>query len=323
MNRKSLWIAAATVIIAAAAVIIGVKKENNLPIVAIVSYGPIPPMEASIQGIKKQLAAQGFIEHKTIRYEIKDICFDHALIPQMVTSLKGLNPAVLVLMATPIAQYAKGKISNIPLVYNVITDPVDAGLIKDKNKPDENVTGSSDMQNLNAFLTFAKTILPNARTVGLLYMTASSNETALVAMMRAAASAAGMSVLAIPIDQVRDIPVRMQELKGNADLVYIGASGGLQSALPIIAAESQKMNIPLFNLEEQAVRDGLALASFGVNYEAIGENAGKIVAKVLNGTAIKDIAPIYPSLQDHQCFVNKKLAAKFGIKVPGNAIVVE
>ncbi|GHU13756.1 ABC transporter substrate-binding protein [Alphaproteobacteria bacterium] len=322
MNRKTLLAIAAALTVAAVALVLGIKKTNDIPLVAIVSYGPIPPMEASIVGIKKQLADQGFIEGKTVRYEIKDICFDHALIPQMVASVKNSKPAVMVLMATPIAQFAKGKISDIPLVYNVITDPVDAGLIKDRNKSDGNVTGSSDMQDLGALLTFAKTILPQAKTVGLLYMTSDSNDLTLVNMMHSAASSVGMSVLAIPVDQVRDIPIRMQELKGKADLIYVGASG-LQSALPIIASESQKMNIPMFNMEEQAVRDGLALASFGVNYESVGKNAGKLVAELLNGVDIKNVAPVYPSLRDHQCFVNKKLAEKFGLTIPKNVTIVE
>jgi putative ABC transport system substrate-binding protein len=93
--------------------------------------------------------------------------------------------------------------------------------------------------------------------------------------------------------------------------------------MPTIAAEAQKMDLPVFDSEEQSVCDGLALASFGVNYELIGRNAGKLAAKLLKGADIKTLAPIYPTLQEHRCFINKKLATKFGIKIPKEAIVVE
>jgi putative ABC transport system substrate-binding protein len=178
------------------------------------------------------------------------------------------------------------------------------------------------MQNLNALLTFVRSILPQAKTVGLPYSTSDSNDTALIGMMRKEAEKLGMSVIAVPVDQIRDIPVRMQELKGKADLIYVGASG-LQSALPVIAGEAGKMNIPVFNIEEQSVRDGLALASFGVNYESVGKNAGKLIAKLLEGVSVKDLPPIFPKIEDHRCFVNKKSAEKFGIKIPENATVVE
>jgi putative ABC transport system substrate-binding protein len=128
--------------------------------------------------------------------------------------------------------------------------------------------------------------------------------------------------MAVPVDQSRDIPMRMQDFKGKIDFIYVGTSGPIQPALPIIASEAQKISIPVFNAEDQAVRDGLALASFGVNYESVGKNAGKLTAKVLKGENISDIAPVFPDHKDHKCFVNKKLAEKFGIKIPSGATAI-
>jgi putative ABC transport system substrate-binding protein len=297
-------------------------EKQDIPLVAIVNYGQIPPLLSSINGIRKELSEAGFTEGKNIRYEIADVAFDHSIIPQTVMNLKSHNPKVMVVMSTPIAQFTKGKIHDIPVVYNVVTDPVAAKLINSPTKSTDNIVGSSDMQNLSAFLGFVKSILPNATSVGMLYLTSDSNDNVLIDMMRKEADLLGMSVIAIPVDQIRDIPVRLQELRGKADLIYVGASG-LQSALPVISGEAGKMGIPVFNMEEQSVRDGLAVASFGVNYEAVGKNAGKLIAALLKGTSVKDLSPVYPKIDDHMCFINKKLAEKFGIKIPKNAMVVE
>ncbi|MDR0632065.1 MAG: ABC transporter substrate-binding protein [Holosporaceae bacterium] len=313
-----------TATIAAAALLCGCdgEKKQETPLVVIINYGQIPPLLATIDGIKKELQKCGYVESRNVRYEISDIAFDHSLIPQTVASAKNHRPTVMVLTGTPIMQFAKGKIHDIPLVYNAVTDPVDAKLIDVRTKSAHNITGSSDMQNLNALLTFIRSILPNAKTIGLPYAISDSNDTALINMMRREAESLEMSVVAVPVDQVRDIPVRIQELKGKADFIYVSASG-LQSALPVIASEARKMNIPVFNIEEQSVRDGLALASFGVNYESVGRNAGKLVARLLKGDSIKDLSPIFPNIEDHRCFVNKKLAEKFGIQIPKNATIVE
>ncbi|MDR2068074.1 MAG: ABC transporter substrate-binding protein [Holosporaceae bacterium] len=296
------------------------KQETQL--VAIVNYGQIPPLLATVEGIKKELSENGYVEDKNIRYEVADIAFDHALIPQAVMNLKSHNPKVIVVISTPIAQFAKGKIRDIPLVYSAITDPVDAKLVDSPMKSVDNITGSSDMQNLKGLLSLIRKMLPQAKTVGMLYATSDCNDTALINKMRSEAAAVGMDLIAIPVDQMRDIPIRIQELKGKADLIYVGASG-LQSALAVISGEAAKMNIPVFNMEEQSVRDGLALATFGVNYESVGRNTGKLVAKLLKGAAVKDLPPIFPKMEDHSCFINKKLAKKFGIKIPENATVVE
>ncbi|MDR2268018.1 MAG: ABC transporter substrate-binding protein [Holosporaceae bacterium] len=323
---KHIFIAAATAtaIAASAAVFFGLGKEEEetLPLVSIVNYGPLKDLEISIQGIKDELADNGFIENKSVKIEISDIAFDHSLIPQTVTSSKNHNPRVMVVISTPIAQFAKGKIHDIPLVFHAITDPTAAGLLKDKDHADANITGSSDMQNLDVLLEFVKSILPEAKAIGILCLTSDSNDATLLDMMKKAADRFSFSVVAIPVDQVRDIPVRMQEFKGKVDFIYVGASG-LHAAMPSIASEASKMNTPVFDSEDQSVRDGLALASFGVNYESVGRNAGKLVAKLLNGAPVKDLSPIFPKLEDHRCFVNKKLAEKFKIKIPGNAIIVE
>lgn len=42
------------------------------------------------------------------------------------------------------------------------------------------MTGSSDMQDLKSLLQFAKSLLPNAKSIGLLYATSDSNDTSLV-----------------------------------------------------------------------------------------------------------------------------------------------
>jgi putative ABC transport system substrate-binding protein len=298
------------------------EKKKDLPIVAIANYGPLKDLEISIRGIKSELADHGFIENKTVRIEIADIAFDHSLIPQTVSNLKNYNPAAMIVISTPIAQFAKGKIRDIPLVFHAITDPVVAGLLKDKEHSCGNITGSSDMQNLDVLLKFVKTILPMAKTVGLLCLTSDCNDAALVEMMRKTALSFGLLVMAIPVDQARDIPVRMQKFRGKVDFIYVGASG-LHAAMPTIAAEARKMEIPVFDAEDQSVRDGLALASFGVNYESVGRNAGRLVAKLLKGASVGDLSPIFPKIEDHQCFVNKKLAEKFRIQIPKNVTVVE
>jgi putative ABC transport system substrate-binding protein len=325
MNRKSNFVVSAVIVTMVALTFVflchGVK--DTLPVVAIANYGPHTSLETSIKGMKMELEAQGFIESKNIKYKIADVGFDPSLIPQMIAKLRESSPRVIVVKTTPVAQFAKGKVRDIPLVYCDITDPVSAHILENEAKSHGNITGSSDRGDLELFLNFAKTILPKAKTIGLLYSISESNDIALLSMMKTAAALVGLSVKAVPVDQSRDIPMRMQEFHGKIDFIYVGTSGPIQPSLPIIASEAQKMGIPLFNAEEQAVRDGLALASFGVNYESVGRNAGKLVAKLLNGSTVKDLTPIFPTINDHKCFINRKLAQRFSLEIPENAVVVE
>lgn len=290
-------------------------KPADLPLIAIANYGPHPSLEASIAGMKQSLASQGYIENKTVRYKIADVGFDPALIPQMITQLKNQKPRILVVITTPVAQYAKGAIHDIPLVYSNITDPIEAGLISENNTP-EKLTGASDRQDLNAFLSFAQKLLPKARRVGMLYASSEANDVALVNMMQKAAAFYQMEVIALPIHQARDVPLVMQQFKGKIDLLYVGASGPIQPTLPVIAKHCHDMKIPLFNVHEEAVKKGLALASFGVNYEKVGHNTGVLIGQLLQGQAIEQLQPSYPAIQDHHGYINAEQAKLFGIAIP-------
>ena len=306
-------------IIAVVATIVTLKQEkNDLPLVAIANYGPHSSLNDAIAGFKKRMENQGFNENKNIHYEIVDVGFDPALIPQMISRLKNKNPAVMVVMTTPVAQFAKGAIKDIPLIYSVITDPQQAGLLSDPEKSENNITGSSDRQKPELILEFAKTLMPKVKTVGLLYATAESNDHALVSMMKEAAQKMNMQILAVPVDQTRDIPSAMTQFAGKADFIYVGASGPIQPALPVIAAKAKKMNIPVFNLNKEAVEEGLVLASFGVDYEKVGANTAKLTAQILHGKPINTLNPIYPSSQDHIGIISHRQAESFGITVPDN-----
>ncbi len=317
MKTKKFFFISSFIAVVVALIGLQLSTSNtHLPLIAIANYGPHSSLEATITGVKEELARGGFIEGKTVRYAVADVGFDIALIPQMLVQLKRQQPKLMVVLATPLAQCAKGMITDIPLVFAAVTDPVAAGLLTSPVASCGNVTGSAEKQDMAAVLDFARALLPGTQRVGVLYGTGESNDCALVEMMQEAAQAAGMKVLAVPVDQARDVPVRMQQLKNKIDVLYVGSSGPIQPALPIIAGIADELGIPVINVDEAAVRDGLVLASFGVDFNRVGANAGKLAAQILEGTSVVALPPLYPTLHDHRGLINRRRAAMLGLTVP-------
>lgn len=302
------------------------KPTQNLPIVAIANWGPHSSLDETIRGLKDELAHLGFKEGQNISFEIMDVNFEPSLIMQMLSKLQSSNPKVLVVLGTPIAQAAKGSIKQIPIVFADITDPVEAGLISHPDQAAQNLTGTSDKQDLNVLLLFVRKLLPHAQKIGILYATGEANDLALVKMMERAGRSIGMETLAVPIEHARDVPLRMQAFKGQVDAIYVGSSGPIQPSLPSIVAAADQMHIPVFNLNAEEVKNHRAFASFGVSYYQIGINTGFIVSQILKGGAPHDISPIYPKTKDHEAFISKKRADKLKISLPSdlrNVTIVE
>lgn len=301
------------------------SHTTPLPKIAIAHYGPHMSLEETIRGIKEGLAAKGFKDQENITIEIMDVNFDLTLISQMLMKLRASRPQAMIVVATPIAQNAKNTITDIPLFFTDITEPVAAGLLDDYHQTKGNMTGASDKQDLTVMLSFAKKMLPQAKRVGLLFATSEANDVALVEMMKSAATQVGMEVVCIPIEHARDIPFRMQAFKDKVDFIYVGVSGLIQPALPAIVHTADKLHIPVFNANEEAVKQHQVLASMGVSYYQVGRNTAELVADCLQGKPFSSLTPLYPHARDHQAYISKKRALMYGIDVAHliNVTVVE
>ena len=311
---KNFILLLATIVITGMLMIVGRTTQHTLPIVAIANYGPHASLSEAIDGLKQGLVARGFVEGKTVHYEEVDVGFDSSLIPQMIAKLKNMQPKVIVVVTTPVALFTKNQIKIIPVVFSVITDPVEAGLIKNPNKSEANITGASEKQNPELLLSFIKQLLVSAKKVGVLYSTSEANDLSMIKTLRTHAISNDMQIVAVPVDAARDVPVKMQGFKGKVDVIYVGTSGPIQPTLPAIVAEADKMNIPVVNADKDAVYKHQVLASFGVDYAKIGINTAELVSHILNGKPISELQPIYPGAKDHSGFVSAKRASMLNLK---------
>lgn len=326
IRRISLKVGLAFAALLTVLYIVNGSTKNTLPIVAVASYGPDNTLDRSILGLKAALSEQGFRENDKIRYEISNANFEPTLIEQMLTKLKAKKPAVMVVITTPVAQNAKNMIKDIPLVYSVITDPLVAGLLVDPNQSYQNITGSSDKQNLNIFLRFTQKILPEVKSVGLLYSNSEANDAAVLEMMQTACKAANLTLVPVAIDHPRDIPFRMQAFKNKVDLIYLAGSNTIQPAIPAITACADKLQLPIFSVGSDEVKHNLVFGSFGVDYFQVGARAGQIVAKILKGQKVAEIPPVYPQEEDYHGYISQLRANKLSMTIPSsleNITVVE
>lgn len=288
--------------------------------IGIANFGEHPQLNASIAGFKKALADNGFAEGTDVVYTESHTNFDASLVPQMIAKLQAENPKLIYTVTTPVSQIAQKALagSGIPIVFSAVTDPVAAKLTPSWDEGGDGITGASDLQDVAAVMTFAKKLLPNATRFGLPYNPGEANDVALLEKVKEAAPAAGFEVVEVGVDNVNDIQQRIASLAGKADVIYTPASNLLQPAIAAVSAAARQAGIPIVNSDDGAVRDGVVPASFAVNYEQVGENAGKIAAQILKGADPKTIAPSRPAYADHSPLISRKVAKDFGIDIPAS-----
>lgn len=286
--------------------------------IGIANFGEHPQLNASIDGFKKALAEAGYVEGKDVVYTESHTNFDASLVPQMISKLQAEQPKLIYTVTTPVSQIAKKALagSGIPIVFSAVTDPVAAKLVPSWEAGDEGMTGATDLQDVAAVMTFTKELLPQAKRYGVPYNPGEANDVALLDKFKEAAPAAGFEVVSVGVDNVNEIQQRIASFAGKADVIYTPASNLLQPAVAAVSAAARQAGIPIVNSDDGAVRNGVVPASFAVNYDKVGENAGKIAAEILKGADPKTIPPTRPAYEDHAPLISKSAMKAFGVEVP-------
>ncbi|EKF17830.1 ABC transporter substrate-binding protein [Nitratireductor pacificus] len=303
----------------AGALALGLGSAMAEPIrIGIANFGEHPQLNTAIEGFKQALTDGGYVEGKDVVYSVSHTNFDASLVPQMIAKLQAENPKLMYTVTTPVSQIAKKALagSGIPIVFSAVTDPVAAKLVPGWEAGDEGMTGATDLQDVAAVMEFAKKLVPDAKRFGQPYNPGEANDVAILDKVKEAAPAAGFEVVEVGVDNVNDIQQRIASLAGKADVIYTPASNLLQPAIAAVSAAARQAGIPIINSDDGAVSDGVVPASFAVNYQQVGVNAGKIALEILKGADPKTIAPINPAYEDHAPRISKKAMAAFGLEIP-------
>lgn len=124
------------------------------------------------------------------------------------------------------------KESKIPVIFNAVTDPVDAGLVASMDAPGANVSGVSDINPVAKQIELIKELTGKENIkVGLLYTAAETNSVFQINMAKAYCDANGCTYVDKGISDINDLRAAMQTLaKEGVDAIYIPTDNVIANA---------------------------------------------------------------------------------------------
>lgn len=220
-------------------------------------------------------------------------------------------------IGTQAAQSAAGATSDIPIVLTAVTDPESSGLVESNDAPGGNVTGTSDMNPVTEQIALVKQLAPEAQTVGILYNSAESNSEIQAAMAEEACAAEGLSSERLTISSTNEIQSVVSAAAGKVDVIYAPTDNMIASTMATVAMVANENGIPTIVGEPGMVQNG-GLATYGIDYEMLGYQAGEMAAKILTGESSPADMPIeYQDASRCVFQVNVDTAEALGIDVSG------
>jgi putative ABC transport system substrate-binding protein len=220
-------------------------------------------------------------------------------------------------VATPTTQAVVKADQTTPIVFTAVTDPVGAGLVTDPEAPSGNVTGVSDMLPVEPHLELIKAIVPDVKTVGVVYNAGESNSVFLIEAEKEAAAAMGIEIVEATAGNSSEVQAAAESLVGRVDAISVLTDNTAVSALESIIKVGEQNGIPVIAGDTDSVKRG-AVAAYAFDYEDLGKQAGYQAAAILSGTPIKDIPVEYA--ESLQLSVNEKAAAAMGVTLPADLV---
>ena len=218
-------------------------------------------------------------------------------------------------IATPAAQAASAATTTIPIVLSAVTDPAESGLVAPNAAPGGPVTGTSALTPAAAQLDPLKQLLPDAKTVGILFCTAESNSEIQAQMARDACDKAGLAHADYTVSSSNEIQTVVESMIGKVDVIYAPTDNTIAAGMATVASVATDNKIPIICGEENMVNEG-GLATYGIDYYQLGYMAGEQAVEILkDGKNPADIPIGYLSADKCTIAVNQETADTLGIDV--------
>ena len=176
------------------------------------------------------------------------------------------------------------------------------------------IWGSFDESNLEEQLQMIRQILPDAKTIGILYSTSEVNSQSTLEEYKEAAPEYGFEIIESGVSGAADIPLATDNLLTQVDCLNNLTDNTVVSSLPMILDKANDKGIPVFGSEIEQVRIG-CLAAMGLDYIELGKQTGRMAAQVLTGEAQASELP-YEIIEEASFYGNSAVAEELGITLP-------
>ncbi len=288
----------------------GADGKLKIGVVQIVQHGSLDEANRGfVDGLKKR----GYDESK-VEFDQENAQGDQSNLKTIISRFKGEKMNLICAIATPAAQAAANEIRDVPIVGTAITDYVSAKLVQNNEKPGGNLTGVSDLAPMENQMEMGLALVPQAKTIGLIYCSSEVNSEIQANMMKDYCSKHSLAVEERTVNNVNDIQQVAESLVGKVDFIYVPTDNTLASSIPTLMKVTDANKIPVIVGADLMAKDG-ALAALSVDYYKLGLQTGELAADILDGKVKPESAPIQHQ-KEFTIVINKQDAEILGIKIP-------
>lgn len=218
---------------------------------------------------------------------LRNLDRDVTRLPAVIAEIRALKPDLVYSWGTSTTLGLVGPwndpqpqshITDIPVVFTLVSDPVGAGIVQSLDQPRANVTGTSFLPPLNAQLKAIRSYRPFTR-LAVIYSPLETNSVLNVKALRAAGARVGFTLIEKPAPltaagapDAGAVPRLVREAKeAGAEFLYIGPDSFTAVVGPALTLAAIDNRLPTFASTETPLREAQAMFGLVSNYYTLGK----------------------------------------------------
>ena len=292
----------------------GSSSNDDVKEVAIIQYVEHTSLDTIKKAFDQEMVELGYKDGENINYTFKNAQGDNNTAASIIQNFQSSKKDCVVAIATPVAVSAAKMSKTTPVVFAAVTDPITAGLTTSLEKPDKNITGTSDEIQVELILQRALQVNPDLKKLGVIYNKGEVNSVTNIAKAKAFCDEKGIELIEATVTGVNEVQSAIDVLNSKCDAVFAPNDNTVASAMDMVGPACAKAKVPLYVGADSMVQDG-GFLSVGINYEDLGKETAKMVDKILKGEKVENI-PVKVFKENLSIYVNTKVLGELGISLP-------
>jgi putative tryptophan/tyrosine transport system substrate-binding protein len=289
-------------------------QQPALPVVGFLNLASAQNYARQAAAFLKGLGEAGYVDGQNVRIEYRWADGQIDRLPALAADLVRRQVNVIAATGTQGALAAKKATTTIPIVFEIGTDPIKAGLVSSLDRPGGNITGITQL-NVEVApkrLELLHELLPKTSVMALLVNpTDHSFENS---EMQAAARNLGVELHIVNASSERDFEPAFADLaRLGAGALLIGSSAYFVAHQEQLAELTMRHAVPAVFENRQFVAAG-GLMSYGGSLADSYHLTGVYTGRILKGEKPADL-PVQRGVKV-ELYINLKSAKTLGVSVP-------
>ena len=275
-----------------------------------------PPTKARIAAFAQEFQNLGWTEGRNFRIDYRWASGNEDQVRAYADELVGMTPDVILAVATPALRALHQKTRTTPIVFLLVSDPVDGGFVESLARPGGNITGFTNLEFSMAgrWLELLKQIAPNTARVAVIQNPMNPTAANWMHAIDAAAPSLGLRVTIAAARNTAEIEraIVASAAEPNTGLVVL-PEGSTTANHKMIAELENRHGVPAIHAHRFFATSG-GLVSYGPNDIEQFRQAASYVDRILKGEKPGNLPVQAPT--KYELVINLKTAKALNLTVP-------